>query len=178
MTVLRWHSHPLDSLRNSGDCIERHQWRVADLCRRICEACGICLRIELLLAALYHDEAERVIGDVPWSARQAYPELADACARVEKRVLAELGLAFDLTPDEWRVLRLADCADSWRWAVLHGDGANSAWGEFLGACRALARAVGTKAADWFDGFLTGTAAETVARGLPAPDITSPNTARS
>lgn len=151
MTVSRWHSSSRDSLRNSGDCIERHQWRVADLCRRLCQTCRIELRKELLLAALYHDEAERVIGDLPWPARQMYPALAEAYAKAEQAVLKDAGLVFDITPEEKTILALADSLDSWRWAVQHG-GDDPAWWPVLRANRQRAAELGPRVKNWFDSF--------------------------
>jgi len=44
-----------------------------------------------LRAAMHHDEAERVLGDMPGPAKEAFPALAAAYAKAELSVLTEMG---------------------------------------------------------------------------------------
>jgi 5'-deoxynucleotidase YfbR-like HD superfamily hydrolase len=70
MTVLRWHAHADHRLRNSGDDIHGHQCRVAMLCHSLAAYIGHPLHdSDLPHAALRHDEAERVLGDMPGPAK-------------------------------------------------------------------------------------------------------------
>ena len=147
MTVARWHSNPSPRLRKSGDTIEGHQWRVAHLCRQISPSASD----ELIRAALHHDEAERLIGDMPAPAKRMFPGLADAYRQAEIKAMEMLGIPpFKLTPLEWAILDIADKADAWRWAVHHGEGDNPEWVE---AKRALLKAAwAIDAGAWWAGF--------------------------
>jgi 5'-deoxynucleotidase YfbR-like HD superfamily hydrolase len=120
--VNRWHCHPNERLRNSGDTINLHQARVADLCDTFAAALGMDVERaqELNFAALNHDEAEKVIGDMPGPAKDRFPVLAAEYAAAEKIVLAEMGLHWDLTNFETAILHLADKLDAELLARRHG----------------------------------------------------------
>jgi 5'-deoxynucleotidase YfbR-like HD superfamily hydrolase len=92
MSVLRWHAHADHRLRSSGDDIHGHQCRVAMLCHSLAAYIGHPLHdSDLPHAALRHDEAERVLGDMPGPAKYRFPALADAYAEAEQQVLTEMG---------------------------------------------------------------------------------------
>jgi len=120
--VNRWHCHPDARLRNSGDTINLHQARVADLCDTFAAALGMDVERaqELNFAALHHDEAEKVIGDMPGPAKDRFPVLVAEYAAAEKIVLAEMGLHWDLTNFETAILHLADKLDAVLWARKFG----------------------------------------------------------
>ena len=120
--VNRWHCHPDARLRNSCDTINRHQARVADLCDTFAAALGMDVdrAQELNFAALNHDEAEKVIGDMPGPAKDRFPVLAAEYHEAEKIVLAEMGLHWDLTNFETAILHLADKLDAVLWARKFG----------------------------------------------------------
>lgn len=159
MTVNRWHSHPDARLRNSGDCIERHQWRVADLCRQICDALGQPVSRELLLAALYHDEAEREIGDLPRPARATFPALAAAYEQAAREIMQARGLVFDLTEAEEHILHFADRFDAWRWATSIGAGDCHEWRDEIAELRRMAAALGPAAVAWWHTAMAELAAQ-------------------
>lgn len=120
--VARWHCYPDARLRNSGDTIERHQIEVERLCRQFSWALKLDTgrRAELLHAARHHDEAERVLGDLPGPAKARFPELAAAYEEAEREVLADMGLSWSLTPQEADILHLADKLEAELWARRHG----------------------------------------------------------
>ena len=121
MTVLRWHAHADPRLRNSGDTIDGHQMRVVSLCVSLAASIGHPLHdSDLPLAAIKHDEAERVLGDMPGPAKYNYPALAAAYAEAEQQVLAEMGYDWTLTDKEQDMLTLCDKLDAWQWARDHG----------------------------------------------------------
>lgn len=76
-------------------------------------------RKELILAALSHDLAEHVVGDVSSVAKRAYPELKAALDAAEGTVLKQHSLDFEtgLTDDEVRVLKVADLMDGMLFCV-------------------------------------------------------------
>ena len=119
-TVNRWHCHPDERLRNSGDTIDEHQFRVWKLCVEFAVALGSNGSLELYWAAQWHDEAEKVLGDMPGPAKERFPALAAAYAEAEKTVLAEMGLYWTLTDQEAAILHLADKLDADIWARKHG----------------------------------------------------------
>ena len=121
MTVLRWHAHEDHRLRNSGDDTDGHQCRVACLCLSLAAYIGHTLHdSDLPVAALMHDEAERVLGDMPGPAKYNYPALAAAYAKAELQVLTEMGYNWTLTRKENDMLTLCDKLDAWLWALDHG----------------------------------------------------------
>jgi len=119
-TVNRWHCYPDERLRNSGDTIDAHQWRVWKLCVEFAVALKLKDRSELIFAAINHDEAEKVLGDMPGPAKERFPALAAAYAEAEKTVLAEMGLYWTLTDQDAAILHLADKLDGDIWARNHG----------------------------------------------------------
>jgi len=121
MTVLRWHAHADHRLRSSSDDIHGHQCRVAMLCHSLAAYISHPLHdSDLPHAALRHDEAERVLGDMPGPAKDRFPALAAAYAEVEKQVLTEMGYDWTLTDKEQDMLTLCDKLDAWLWARNHG----------------------------------------------------------
>jgi 5'-deoxynucleotidase YfbR-like HD superfamily hydrolase len=64
----------------------------------------------LLKAALYHDLAEQVVGDIPSPAKRRFG-LAERLDRLELAVIEEAGIENPaLTDEEARILKLADIA--------------------------------------------------------------------
>ena len=63
---------------------------------------------QLIMAALYHDVPELILGDIPATAKWDYPELHQAFERAEKKVMDDLGLNFVLTAEEKNRLKMAD----------------------------------------------------------------------
>jgi len=121
-TVNRWHCYPDERLRNSGDTIDAHQDRVALLCNQFSTAIGLTgdRRFWLFFAAGHHDEAEKVLGDMPGPAKERFPALAAAYAKAEREVLAEMGLQWTMTEQDAAILHLADKLDGELWARKHG----------------------------------------------------------
>ena len=121
-TVSRWHCHPVERLRNSGDTTLRHQSEVARLCSIFASALQLTENraYELDFAAWHHDEAEKIIGDMPGPAKARFPALAAAYEAAEREVLADMGLSWSLTPQEADILHLADKLEAELWARKHG----------------------------------------------------------
>jgi len=121
-TVNRWHCYPDERLRNSGDTIDAHQFRVSVMCAKFAISLKFpdSRREELFFAARTHDEAEKVLGDMPGPAKERFPALAAAYAEAEKTVMAEMGFRWSLTDQEAAILHLADKLDGELWARKHG----------------------------------------------------------
>ena len=146
MTVTRFHSHP--RLRHSGDCIEGHQQRVATLCLSLSAAIGHQVYMgDLMRAAMHHDEAEKVLGDMPAPAKARFPVLAAAYANAEFQVLTEMGLTWSLTRQEDAMLRLCDRLDAWQWATDHGE-TGGEWDAMRTELVKLATQIGPDALEW------------------------------
>jgi 5'-deoxynucleotidase YfbR-like HD superfamily hydrolase len=64
----------------------------------------------LLKAALYHDLAEQVVGDIPSPAKRRF-DLGERLDKLERAVIEEAGIENPaLTDEEARILKLADIA--------------------------------------------------------------------
>ena len=75
---------------------------------------------DLLIAAASHDEAERILGDMPSPAKGRFAALADAYAQAERVVLDEMGLTWTLTAKEQQMLHLCDRLDAYMFAMSRG----------------------------------------------------------
>lgn len=76
-------------------------------------------RKELILAALAHDLAEHIVGDVSSPTKRKYPALKVAVDEVEGAALSKIGLDFEtyLTPHELKLLKTADMLDGMMFCV-------------------------------------------------------------
>lgn len=106
--VNRWHSNPVNALRNSGDTIHAHAAR----------CCILLLRIKpdidahTLAACLHHDTAETITGDMPYLAKQRWPELRLEVFKAEAQVEEEL----QLPASGYLFIKLVDRLDALLWA--------------------------------------------------------------
>lgn len=145
---LRWHSHPHPLLRNSGDTVDGHQSRVVTMCISLAAHIGHPLHdSDMIHAALHHDDAERVLGDMPGPAKDHFPALRAAYVMAEKIVLAEMGLTWNLTRKESAMLDLCDKLDAWLWARKCGV-TGTEWDRALVSLHFMAKDL--DATDWLD----------------------------
>jgi 5'-deoxynucleotidase YfbR-like HD superfamily hydrolase len=160
--INRWHSNPDPRLRNSGDTVSAHHKRVASLCQSLAAWIGHVLTdSDLLHAALNHDAAEAVIGDMPAPAKARFPALALEYALAEKAVLAEMGLYWTLTNYEAEMLHLCDKLDAFIWARNHGV-TGGKWDAAEVALWKLAHGIGPDCSEWLQFVLASGAG----RGKP------------
>lgn len=114
----RYHTWPVLRRQNIGD----HSYKVAMLCSFIVGREEITAA--LLMAALTHDLAEHVMGDLPAPVKRSLPNMVDGKSGelkefrnvwdgIEEYTLAGVGLDWNktLTAYEHHVLKLADAAD-------------------------------------------------------------------
>lgn len=101
--VRRYHAHP----GIAPQSVAEHSWRVAVLCAYLWPD-----RPQLVTAALYHDVAEGLFGDLPAPAKRALPPAAaDALAEIETEYERYLGIerhAGSLCVEDYRRLKIAD----------------------------------------------------------------------
>lgn len=72
--------------------------------------------VNLIKAVLWHDVAERWVGDLPAPVLNAFPELKEAYERAEAQVQQQKGLELPpLAPDEKLWLKLVDRVEFWLW---------------------------------------------------------------
>lgn len=98
-SVTRCHTLRTLHAQNLG----HHSWGVALILCYICEP-----SVNLLKAALYHDLAESVTGDVPATAKWSFPNLSDVLDSLEEKFNQDHDLVVDLTPQEGALLKWAD----------------------------------------------------------------------
>lgn len=84
--------------------VAEHSWRLAAVIFAVARK----PRAELVLAALFHDVSERVTGDMPSNVKRANPVLAQALREVSMAEEIRLGIRFDLSEQEQRLLAWAD----------------------------------------------------------------------
>lgn len=66
-------------------------------------------RAELLVAALVHDLAEHVLGDIPAPSKRAFA-IGNQVSELEEKLLYGVDLKVDLSSEDARILKLADIA--------------------------------------------------------------------
>lgn len=97
--------HTVDMIKEQS--VASHSWGVAViLCQMIKNPSP-----QLLKAALYHDVAEHVIGDMPATTKWRFEELSKAMSKAEQEIEHELGLDVKLDDTEKAYLKFADMAE-------------------------------------------------------------------
>ena len=64
--------------------------------------------VELIYWANHHDNSELATGDIFGPAKADNPDLRAASDRIAAEWEADMGIAFNLTPEEWKLAELAD----------------------------------------------------------------------
>lgn len=96
--VSRWHAERIQPQEVSA-----HSHGVAVL------LCFICTpNIHLLKAALFHDLAERLVGDMPAPIKWDYPHIGQFLDELSEKVDKDLGIYVILSPNEKALLKIAD----------------------------------------------------------------------
>jgi 5'-deoxynucleotidase YfbR-like HD superfamily hydrolase len=153
--VNRFHASADPALRNCGDTVNAHQQRVMADCHNLAARMGYDLtRSDLLRAARHHDEAEKIIGDMPGPAKDAFPALAAAYAKAELQILTSMGLTWNLTRIEAQMLDLCDKHDAYRIASRYTDISAPEWQEALAKLHRKAAAIGPAATAWLQDELS------------------------
>lgn len=99
--VLRWHTEPVLHRQSVGE----HTYTVMHLVLLLTD--GTATK-NLLVAALFHDTAEKLFGDIP-SPTKSLPELRDILEAAEDAYMTAIGLPIpELTAWEAGVLKMAD----------------------------------------------------------------------
>lgn len=80
--------------------------------------------LALIKAAMYHDVAEAITGDVPATVKWRHILLDDALKEVERRVDLEFGLSVGLTEHEHSLLKYADIMELAMYSIEECDSGN------------------------------------------------------
>lgn len=99
-------SHTLRTLFERN--VAEHSWGVAMLVRQVYAWAGVAPPSRVLLAALCHDLSEYVTGDLPATAKREHPALKLAANAVTTPWEEKLGLRYELTQDEQKLLLWCD----------------------------------------------------------------------
>lgn len=113
--LLRYHTVAMQSERQT---VGAHSYAVSVLIDQLWPDSSK----QLIMAALYHDVPEIILGDIPATAKWEYPEIQQAFEKAEQKVFKELGLTFVLTPEEERRLKMADMLELVLYAKRHSGG--------------------------------------------------------
>lgn len=104
LLVRRFHQHATLEV----DTVGKHSLGVALLTHLMDPNARKCV----ILAAMVHDLGEYAVGDIPApTKRMMSPEAKNHLADLEDEVLRMHGLNFQLTDDEWQLIKVADCLD-------------------------------------------------------------------
>jgi 5'-deoxynucleotidase YfbR-like HD superfamily hydrolase len=100
--------HTKNTLKDNT--VAHHSFGVAWMCYLLSEGRPSAA---LLVAALAHDLAEQLTGDISSPTKRKFPVLAEMVQAMESEALEEheLNLEPELTNQEARVLKMADCMD-------------------------------------------------------------------
>ena len=113
--VSRWHHHPMDALRLSGDNITTHQDRCVGLLLRLFPKAPDTL----VKATRHHDDPEKWLGDPSYTAKRDFPDLAGAWSRAEAIVIERENIPQPANQWEADVVKLVDLMDAYRWMIKH-----------------------------------------------------------
>lgn len=111
--VDRFHAVP----NLTGQTIAQHSWGVAMLIQYFAPEC----RKEVVLAALTHDCAELITGDIPATTKWENPELKFTLSMVEDRIERQWGIKFDLNSEEEKLLKLCDALEGMNYCVERAE---------------------------------------------------------
>lgn len=113
--LLRYHTVAMQSERQT---VGAHSYAVSVLIDQLWPDSSK----QLIMAALYHDVPEIILGDIPATAKWGYPEIKQAFDKAEQKVFEDLGLVFVLTPEEERRLKMADMLELVLYTKRHSGG--------------------------------------------------------
>lgn len=112
----RWHTNP--DLAHTCDRIDGHSARVA----RIILALHPFPPLDLIRAALIHDDGESVVGDMSFPTKSKFKVLADALDEAEEMAIDAMWGQYPTEgcgPVERAWLTFADRLDAYMWAAHH-----------------------------------------------------------
>ena len=98
--------------------VAHHTYGVAQIMRYITEDSW---PNDLMRACLDHDVAEYYTGDVPYPAKELFPEIQKVMHNIEVDMNIRNGMAYDLREDERNVLRAADLLDMCYFGLFQRD---------------------------------------------------------
>lgn len=84
--------------------VAEHSWGVAILLQKFFPESSK----QLLLAALSHDIAEVLTGDIPADAKWMFKDLKNITEMIERQYNEQLGIDYHLTDEEKHILKLCD----------------------------------------------------------------------
>ena len=105
--VRRWHASQVPELRDCGDTIQSHQVRCVRLVRRLITA----PERTLIEATRWHDQTEVVLGDMPFTVKRDFPELAAEWSYQEAFVIEKYNVPQPATQTERHMIKLVDLLD-------------------------------------------------------------------
>lgn len=106
--TVRFHGMPMRDYQR----VDAHSYGVAMLTTLLTPTAPPARRAQLLQAALEHDLAEHISGDIPAPTKRTL-DIRDLVGKHEERLMAAVGLGAELmlSPEDRRVLKLADAAE-------------------------------------------------------------------
>lgn len=132
--VRRYHNEPLD-----GQTVGHHSFGVAWFCWILCDGRPTA---ELLYAAIHHDVAEGLVGDVPAPTKRAIAGLKLTLDKYEASVMSELGIPEPEIDDvDKRILKFADIFEGMLFCISQrhrgNKGADGVFNNFADYARSM-----------------------------------------
>jgi len=113
--VARWHAHQSYAMRKCGDNIRDHHFRCVELvCDFVIHPSG-----NLMLAVAWHDQAEVILGDMPFTAKRDWPALAAAYERAEAEINDKYNVQQPANDYERDVIKFVDRIDAYMTVAKH-----------------------------------------------------------
>lgn len=139
-SVHRWHTNPW--LAGTADRVDGHSARVA----RIILMWHPSPSVDLIGAALTHDDGEHAIGDVKAPFKRDRPDVAALLAALEDKAACDIwgwGASRACVGDDAKWLAFADRLDAFMWAAHHGAPCDrDGWPEAIGLLAFMADSLG------------------------------------
>jgi len=102
--------------------VAHHSFGVAWLVHLLTDGCSY----DLIIAALAHDLAEQVTGDISSPTKRRFPVMAEMVQQMEDEILESHGMFVQLTAADQRILKMADCLDGMLFCINEIELGNAA----------------------------------------------------
>jgi len=117
--VKRWHTICV----GREQTVAGHSHRVATLAIEIAHRAGLEITADFICAAMFHDAAEDIFGDIPSPAKTEYGAYTEPEFSMDNHFSDMRG--WNLVKEYWLIIKIADMMESWLFLFDHGVGSHS-----------------------------------------------------
>lgn len=116
--VKRWHTICV----GREQTVAGHSHRVTTLAIEIAHRAGIEITADFICAAMFHDAAEDIFGDIPAPAKTEYGAYAEPEFSIEPHFNMQPS---NLSREHWMAIKVADLLESWLFLYENAVGSHS-----------------------------------------------------